>query len=362
MTVFNRKDVDHTKEFMFFGEPCNTARYDKMRYPKIDSYTEQQLSQFWRPEEVSLATDINDFKNKLTATEQRVYVLNLQYQTLLDSVQGRSPNKVFLPIVSLPELETWIETWSFSETIHSRSYTYIIKNVFDDPTKILDDIMRIPEITSRAGMVTKAYEELEYLITQDAAGLPVDMREMKESLFKCMVSVFALEAIRFYVSFACSYSYVERGLMEGNGKIMTLINRDEYLHAGSTHFILTRWLKGLDDPEMTEIARNSSQLIEDVLLDTYKQEVEWIKFLFKDGSIPLLSEDVLIKYLQWLVNKGLSDLGRDSVFDVANNPLPWMDNYTTSHNVQIAPQEAELGNYMEGVIDMNDDLLGLSLD
>lgn len=685
MTVFNRKAVDHTKEHMFFGESCNTARYDKMKYPKIDNFTEQQLSFFWTPQEVSVSTDINDFKNKLSMTEQRIYILNLQYQTLLDSVQGRSPNQVLLPICSLPELETWIETWSFSEclaegtevltqdgwkdlantttqdeclvydldredvffekpkrvveydvdtdmvryrsknpkqfdqlvtpnhrmpvihrdintegkrkkyfkeaifqdykahhlapisgcvrkegegisaierllvaaqadgtvserytgercgsipvwfnltklrkvdrllrlcddagvevvhlsddkrdqskrlkvniplcnisqyrdvksfnwvdlsnvsllfcrefieelshwdshiqkdtsftysttdrsnadvvqaiaamcgksprrvvrsddrkesykdiysinildrsykdgqsiekeyvkykgkvrcletstgafliryngvvsvtgnTIHSRSYTYIIKNVFDNPSEVLDDIMKIPQITDRAGMVTEAYEVLESLIHNDSAS----GRDKKIALFRCMVSVYALEAIRFYVSFACSYSFVERGLMEGNGKIMSLINRDEHLHQGAVHFILTRWLKGLDDPEMTNIAKEFSGDIGRMLMETYNQECEWIDFLFSEGSIPLLNADVLKTYLKFLCDKRMKSLGMKELFGVDVDPLPWMGSYTNAGGTQVAPQEVEISSYKLGSIDMNSGLIGLSLD
>jgi ribonucleoside-diphosphate reductase beta chain len=358
LTVFNKKDVDHTKEPMFFGEPCNTARYDKMKYPKFDSITEQQLSFFWQPQEVALSTDINDFKNKLTPTEQRIYILNLQYQTLLDSVQGRSPNRVLLPIVSLPELETWIETWAFSETVHSRSYTYIIKNIFDNPSEILDNIMRIPQITSRAGMVTKAYEVLEELIHDKTALL----YDKKVALFRCIISIHALEAIRFYVSFACAYSYVERGLMEGNGKIMTLINRDEFLHSGGTHYILTRWLKGLDDPEMTEIAKEYADDITSIILDTYHQECDWIDFLFSEGNIPLLNAEVLKTYLQYLCDNSFKTLGCPTVFGIEKNPLPWLSSYTNAGSTQVAPQEVELSSYKLGSIDMNTSLTGLSLD
>ena len=358
MTVFNRKAVDHTKEHMFFGESCNTARYDKMKYPKIDNFTEQQLSFFWTPQEVSVSTDINDFKNKLSMTEQRIYILNLQYQTLLDSVQGRSPNQVLLPICSLPELETWIETWSFSETIHSRSYTYIIKNVFDNPSEVLDDIMKIPQITDRAGMVTAAYEVLEDLIHNDSAS----MREKKIALFRCMVSVYALEAIRFYVSFACSYSFVERGLMEGNGKIMSLINRDEHLHQGAVHFILTRWIKGLDDPEMTNIAKEFSGDIARMFMETYNQECEWIDFLFSEGSIPLLNADVLKTYLKFLCDKRMKSLGMKELFGVDVDPLPWMGSYTNAGGTQVAPQEVEISSYKLGAIDMNTSLVGISME
>lgn len=674
MSTFNKEKVDHLSQPMFFGEELNTARYDSMKYPKFDDLIQQQLGYFWRPEEVSVSEDIHDFKNKLTPVEKRVFILNLQYQTLLDSVQGRSPNLALLPIVSLPELETWIETWSFSEclaegtevlttdgwkdlgdtttedeclvynlendevffekpkrvveydmdtdlvrykstngkqfdqlvtpnhrmpvvhrdkrsdgtqkryfkeaweqdylshhlapvsgylkgskeitdherflialqadgslssrytgercgtipswfsfrkerkikrlimlcerlgytlteltvnkrdgqrrfkvdiptsvalsktfdwvdlgevssrwceqfleelsewdshkrefsftyssvvksntdkvqaiaslcgkharlavrednrsdsykdvyelnivdrqfkdgqsidkvyekykgkvrcletstgafmiryngvvsvtgnTIHSRSYTYIIKNVFDNPSKILDEIMEIPEITRRAGMVTDAYDDLIDKMYDKS----VPLYDKKLALFKAMVSVYALEAIRFYVSFACTFSFANRGVMEGNGKIMTFIARDEFLHQGATHYILTRWLKGLDDPEMTAIVKEHNYLFKDILTETYKQECEWADFLFCEGSIRGLNLETTKGFLGWITNERYKDLGLEGVI-VENapkdNPIPWIDSYLKSASKQIAPQEAELSSYMGGAIDNSD--------
>jgi len=342
---------------MFFGEELNTARYDVMKYPKIDKFTQQQLAYFWRPEEVDLSSDINDFKNKMNPVEKRLYILNLQYQTLLDSVQGRSPNLAFLPIVSLPELETWIETWAFSEAVHSRSYTHIIRNVFDNPSEILDNVMLIPEITERAGMVTEGYDNLIELNHDKTAS----SHDRGVALFKCMLSVYALEAIRFYVSFACSFSFVERGLMEGNGKVMTLIARDEFLHQGGVHFMLTRWLKGLDDPMMTGIAKDYKHLIGEVILDTYNQECVWADFLFSEGNIKGLNAAVLKEYLGYLTNLRAGDLveGLVLVPDAPKqNPLSWIDSYLESSKRQVAPQEVELSSYMGGSIKVEELDLG----
>lgn len=358
MTIFNDKIVDHTKEYMFFGEPLNTARYDKMKFSKFDHLTEQQLGYFWRPTEIDISKDVNDFQNKMSDVDRRVYIHNLQYQTLLDSIQGRSPSRVFEPICSLPELENWLTTWTFSESVHSRSYTYIIRNVFNDPSKVFDDIMLTPEIMNRASMVTEHYERLEQAINDDL----ISMREKKKLLIRCMFSVHALEAIRFYVSFACSFSFVERGLMEGSGKILKLIARDEYLHQGGTHFIISRWIKGLDDPEMTEIFEEDKEFLVGIILDTYQQECEWAEFLFKDGSIRGLNTTVLQQYLRYLTDKSLTTLGLPASFgDVKENPLPWIDSYLKSSSTQVAPQEVELSSYQIGSIDMNDDLSGITL-
>jgi ribonucleoside-diphosphate reductase beta chain len=350
MTAFNNKQFDHTKQPMFFGEELSVARFDRMRYPKFDNLTEQAHGFFWRPSEVDVSKDRHDFNHKLSENDRRIFVSNLQYQILLDSVQGRSPVQILLPICSLPELEVWIETWSFGETIHSKSYTHIIRNVFNDPSEVFDEILTIPEIIERADSVTESYNELEQLtVDYKATGEVTD--ELRLALFKCMISVFALEAIRFYVSFACSFSFNERGLMEGNSKIIKLIARDEYLHQGATHFIITRWLKGVDDPEMTRIARDNKHLITEILKETAEQEMAWAKHLFQNGAVIGLNEKVLSTYVQFLTDECLTHFELPRLYNVTENPLPWMDKYTRSDNVQISPQETELSSYIVGGLD-----------
>ena len=230
-TVMPLTANDALKEHMFLGQPVNVSRFDKQRHPIFEQLVEKQLSFFWRPEEVDLSRDRADFM-KLPANEQHIFTSNLKYQTLLDSIQGRSPNVVLLPITSIPELETWIETWAFSETIHSRSYTHILRNIFVDPSEVLDSIMITPEILKRAEDISKYYDELYVLIMKyklQADGEieceKVDLREVKKALMKCLVAVNALEGIRFYVSFACSFAFAEHEMMEGNAKIIKLISR-----------------------------------------------------------------------------------------------------------------------------------------
>lgn len=361
MSVFNTNVFDHTKQYMFFGEELGVSRLDTMRYPKFDKLVEQGHGYFWRPSEIDLSKDRIDFQQKMSAVEQRIFTSNLQYQTLLDSVQGRSPVEVLLPICSLPELEAWIETWAFQETIHSRSYTHIIRNVYNNPSEVFDQINIVPEILERAKMVTEAYDELEHLVYKYKLGL-VDKSEMYLPLFKCMVSVYALEAIRFYVSFACSYAFNERGLMEGNCKIIKLINREEFLHQGGTHFILTRWLKNLDDPAMHKVAKDNMHLIPQILKETAEQEKAWGRWLFKDGGMLGLNEKIINAWVEYLTDKSLAELGQETIYGVSQNPLPWMDSYMFSDDVQISPQETELSSYIVGGLDSNLDDFGSDLD
>ena len=240
-SVFDAKNkTHHTKAKMFLdsGGGPGVQRFDVVKYKQFEKLTEKQLGFFWRPEEVDILKDAKDFK-ELTDFEQHIFTSNLKRQILLDSVQGRSPNLALLPVVSVPELETWIETWAFSETIHSRSYTHIIRNVYPDPSKVFDEMLSIKEITECSDAITENYDKL---IEQNQArerGLQsYDEYEHKKALYRCLMSVNILEGVRFYVSFACSWAFAELKKMEGNAKIIKLIARDENVHLASTQQML----------------------------------------------------------------------------------------------------------------------------
>ena len=360
-TTFNQKNTDFMLEPMFFGNPVNVARYDQQKHAIFEKLIEKQISFFWRPEEVDVSKDRMDFQG-LSDAEKHIFISNLKYQTLLDSVQGRSPNIALLPIVSLPELETWIETWSFFETIHSRSYTHILRNLFTDPSNIFEDIVENEEIKRRAADISKYYDDLIFATqlwqtqgegTHEVNGEThvINLRELKKKLYLCMNSVNALEAIRFYVSFACTFAFAERELMEGNSKIIRLIARDENLHLTSTQHVLNLWAKGKDDPEMAEIAKECEQEARDIFLNAVQQEKEWAAFLFNNGSMIGLNEEILCSYVEYIANQRMAAIGLGQPFDVSSNPLPWMNNYLNSDNVQVAPQESEISSYLVGQID-----------
>lgn len=373
--TFNRHQFDATKQCMFLGEPVNVARYDVQRYPFFEKLIEKQLSFFWRPEEIDLSKDRIDF-NQLPKHEQHIFVSNLKYQTLLDSVQGRSPNVALLPVVSIPELETWIETWAFSETIHSRSYTHIIRNIFNDPAEVFDDIVTNEEITKRAISVTEHYDDfIEYSMyfnlfgegthTVNGKTITVNMRELKKKLYLTLTAVNVLEAIRFYVSFACSFAFGERALMEGNAKIIKLIARDEALHLSGTQQMLTLMRDNKDDTEMADIAKECEPLVVDIFRQAAQQEKEWAEYLFSGGSMIGLNADILKDYVEYITNVRLRALGYDKIFDRGNNnPLPWMNAWLNTDNVQVAPQEVEVSSYLTGAVETKidaNDLKGFSL-
>ncbi|GGI90869.1 class Ia ribonucleoside-diphosphate reductase subunit beta [Shewanella gelidii] len=364
-STFCQTANDATKEPMFLGQPVNVARYDQQKYEVFEKLIEKQLSFFWRPEEVDVSRDKIDYAS-LPDHEKHIFISNLKYQTLLDSIQGRSPNIALLPLVSLPELETWIETWSFSETIHSRSYTHIIRNIVNDPSTVFDDIVVNDEILKRAGDIAGYYDDLIQLTQAyhllgegthlvDGKERVVTIRELKKSLYLCMMSVNALEAIRFYVSFACSFAFAERNLMEGNAKIIRLIARDEALHLNSTQHILTIMQGGSDDPEMAEVAIECQQEAYDLFVKAAEQEKEWASYLFKDGSMIGLNEQILVQYVEYLTNERMKAVNLPLPYPEQSNPLPWMKNWLESDAVQVAPQEVEVSSYLVGQIDASVD-------
>lgn len=364
-TTFNQVPNNALQEPMFLGNSVNVSRYDQQRYIAFEKLIEKQLSFFWRPEEVDVSRDRADWQS-LTDSEKHIFISNLKYQTLLDSMAARSVNAVLLPLVSLPEVETWVETWAFSETIHSRSYTHILRNLFTEPGEIFDDIIVNPAILKRASSIAKYFDDV-ILTTQllqsqgegtyevEGKEIEVNTRKLKERLYLAVCSVNALEAIRFYVSFACSFAFAERELLEGNAKIIKLIARDEALHLTGTQHILNNWRSGNDDPEMKLITEELHDQGLKIFLDVVEQEKEWAQYLFKDGSMIGLNAEILNQYIEYISNQRLSAIGFEAPFDIKSNPLPWMNAYLVSDNVQVAPQETEISSYLVGQVDSSVD-------
>lgn len=366
-SIFSKNPNNALKEPMFFGQPVNVARYDQQKFEVFEKLIEKQLSFFWRPEEIDLSRDRIDYAN-LPDHEKHIFISNLKYQILLDSIQGRSPNVALLPLVSIPELETWIETWSFSETIHSRSYTHIIRNIVNDPSIVFDDIVQNEYIIARAEDIACYYDDLiEYTQYYNLLGegmhhikgkmIDVSLRELKKKLYLCLMCVNVLEAIRFYVSFACSFAFAERELMEGNAKIIKLIARDEALHLTSTQHMLNLMRAGVDDAEMADIAAELEQDCFELFKKAAEQEKEWANYLFKDGSMVGLNKEILNQYVEYITNLRMQAVGLQPAFDNAFlNPIPWINTWLSSDNVQVAPQEVEISSYLIGQVDSNVDL------
>ena len=346
-TVFNRNEVDFTKQPMFFGEDQNTQRYDQFRYPEMDKLNQRMLGYFWRPEEISLQKDRADYQT-FRPEQKHIFTANLKYQTLLDSVQGRGPCLSFLPYCSIPELEGCIITWDFMETIHSRSYTYIMKNVYADPSEVFDTILNDDEIVKRAISVTENYDRFSE-IAQDYFVKGVgDLDEVKRQLYLAMVNVNIFEGLRFYVSFACTFAFGELKLMEGSAKIISFIARDEATHLNLSTQIIKNWHN--NDGEMKKIADSCKDKVVEMYKLCVEEEKAWAKHLMKDGSIIGLNEKLLGDYVEFVANKRIKAIGFDPMFDrPANaNPLPWTQHWLSSAGLQVAPQETEVESYIIG--------------
>ncbi|URJ24316.1 ribonucleotide-diphosphate reductase subunit beta [Candidatus Blochmanniella camponoti] len=364
-TTFSQNKNNQLLEPMFLGQPVNIARFDQQKHSIFEKLIEKQLSFFWRPEEIDISKDRIDFQS-LPNHEKHIFISNLKYQTLLDSIQGRSPNIALLPLISIPELEIWVETWSFFETIHSRSYTHIIRNIVNHPSLIFDDIISNKEILKRAKDISTYYDNLIELTSYyhilgpgihqiNNNTVAVNLHELKKKLYLCLISVNVLEAIRFYVSFACSFAFAERELMEGNAKIIRLIARDEALHLNATQHILNLMRSGSDDPEMADISTECQQESYALFLMAAEQEKNWANYLFKDGSMIGLNKDILCQYIEYITNIRMQAIGLGTPFNTKSNVIPWINSWLSSDNVQVAPQEVEASSYLVGQIDPNID-------
>jgi len=362
MTVFNTEQVNTKKQPMFFGQPLGVQRYDSYKYPVFDKLTTQQLGYFWRPEEVSLQKDRGDY-HTLRPEQKHIYTSNLKYQIMLDSIQGRGPGMAFIPYCSLPELEACMEVWGFMEMIHSRSYTYIIKNVYSDPSEVFDKIVTDERILERASSVTEAYDDFiqasqQYGVSDtwlhNLEGVPYakeTINDVKRKLYRAIANVNILEGIRFYVSFACSFAFGELKLMEGSAKIISLIARDENQHLAITQNILNKWRDG-DDPVMKQIMKEEEEWTYKMFDRAVNEEKKWADYLFKDGSMIGLNDKLLQQYVEWIANRRLKAIGLKPQYDIAanNNPLPWTQHWISSKGLQVAPQETEVESYVVGGI------------
>ena len=365
MTVFNTEQVNTKKQPMFFGKPLGVQRYDSYKYPVFDKLTTQQLGYFWRPEEVSLQKDRGDYQT-LRPEQKHIYTSNLKYQIMLDSIQGRGPGMAFIPYCSLPELEACMEVWGFMEMIHSRSYTYIIKNVYSDPSEVFDKIVSDERILERASSVTEAYDDFirsahqwdtGKMWSDDFRGSPTaewEIKDVKRKLYRAMANVNILEGIRFYVSFACSFAFGELKLMEGSAKIISLIARDENQHLAITQNILNKWRAG-DDPEMKQIMKEEEEWTYKAFDRAVNEEKRWADYLFKDGSMIGLNDKLLQQYVEWVANRRLKAIGLKPQYDIAakNNPLPWTQHWISSKGLQVEPQETEVESYVVGGIEQD---------
>lgn len=333
-TVLNRNIISHRDQPLFLGEDLSLQRYDNPKHKVFLDLFNKQLEFFWRPEEISIAKDRNDFQ-ALQEHEKFIFTSNLKFQTMLDSVISRGANTL-LEYVSNPELEACINVWQMFETIHSYAYTYIIQNVYPNPSEILDSILEDQEILKRAETVTRDYDLLK-----------VCGDDVKRQIYLTLVSINILEAVRFYVSFVCAFAFGENKTMIGNADIIKLIKRDEGTHLQITQSILNI-LRSDPSEGFQDTIKECEVFAVQMFAEAAEEEKAWANYLFSKGSLRGLNANILHGYIEWLCNNRMKNIGLPELFPGAkNNIRGWIDNWFGSENqfVQVAPQESEIISY-----------------
>ena len=327
---------------MFFGESLGIQQYLNFTHQYFDKNAKQQMSYFWQPQEVSLSKDIGEWK-ELPDEQKNIFTNTLKFQILLDSVQARGPTTAFAPYCSLPELESAINCWGFFEGIHSRSYTYIIKNLYSNPEEIFDSIYDNEYLLKRIRTSHVYYDQFISYPT-------------KTNLVLAMINVFILEGLRFYTSFAIAFAFGENQVLEGTAKIISLIARDEALHLALTQKIINLWRKDQNETEFKAIIDENKDAIKSMFTSAVKEEHEWCDYLFDKRSIIGLNGLLCKEYINWIAENRAKKIGLNLKFNgFKKNPLPWMDNWLNSKQLQVAPQETSLETYVVGNIVMDDD-------
>lgn len=352
---------------LFLDGELGITRFDNPKYRWLKKFWLDQSSYFWKPEEINLTKDSTDFKSLLDH-EKRIFLSNLKYQILLDSVQSVSPGQALKPFVSDSMLGQWITAWEYFESIHAYSYSYIIQQVFGNATPIFDSIVLDEEIVARANPLISNYEKLVNLVPKvkyDEKGellLSVEeKREMMKTLYLTLVSVYCLEGIRFYLSFACSFIFAENKKMEGNAKIITLIAKDEALHFNLVKHIINLLQEGKEGEEWVEVIKDCNEDVVKLFSEVQEQETRWAEYLFKDGPLLGFNYEVACEYLKYLVNDRAREIGYN-LGEKVKNPLAWIRSYLDSSVRQVSPQETEITSYRIGELNVSTDLNDLDLD
>ena len=342
------KSIDFKEEPIFLGKGKNIQRYDEPKHKFFYDLGQRMDSVFWKPAEISLLKDKLDYE-KLQDFEKHIFDSNLKRQILLDSIQGRSIQQTFGRVVTNPEVEYAFERQQFQETNHSDAYSYVLRNVYENPDEVLGSIVNNELISKHAKNINKHYERLYNLISRSEVLDDVSDYDMKEAIYLALISMNILEGIRFYVSFACTFAFAENKRMEGNAKELTLIARDENQHLALTQKLINILRK--DEGEgFLEVIANNADTVQGMYLDAVEDEKEWARYLFKDGSILGLNTEIIGRYMEYITNQRLQAIGLDKIYNIHQNPLPWIDSYLGNSKVEVLPQETEISSYVIGTI------------
>ena len=343
------KQTDYLKRRMFLDGAVTVQRFEEVKYPKIAKYEETARGFFWVPEEITLTKDKIDHKDSSEAVKH-IFTSNLLRQTALDSIQGRAPSQVFSPVISLPELEALVSNWSFFETnIHSKSYSHIIRNVYGVPKEEFNKIHDTKEIVDMAANVGRYYEKLHHLNCEKELGNSVKESEHIAAIWLALNASYALEALRFMVSFATSLAMVENRIYIGNGNIISLILQDELLHTEWTAYLINQVVK--EDPRFARAKQECEQEVYNMYMEVIKEEKDWAEYLFSKGVVIGLNSEILKDFVDWTAFNRLKDIGIKYLDNhPKTSPIPWFNKHVNINKKQTALQENESTNYVIGVM------------
>jgi len=343
--------TDYLSRKMFLDEagPVTIQRFEEVKYPKIANFETTARGFFWVPEEVSLTKDAADFKDASEAVKH-IFTSNLLRQTALDSLQGRGPSQVFAPVISLPELEALVYNWTFFETnIHSRSYSHIIRNIYNVPKEVFNTIHDTQEIVEMASSVGDYYDALHQVNCRKELGLEVTEKEHIKAIYMALHASYALEAFRFMVSFATSLAMVENRIFMGNGNIISLILQDELLHKGWTAYLINQVVK--EDPRFAAVKAECEAEVYALYMDVIREEKAWAHYLFKKGPVIGLNANILCDFVDYTARGALLDIGiKYQASAPKTTPIPWFNKHTDTSKKQTALQESESTSYVIGVM------------
>jgi len=337
------------KMFLDPAGPVTIQRFEEVKYKKISDYETTGRGFFWVPEEVSLTKDAQDFKEASDAIKH-IFTSNLLRQTALDSLQGRAPSQIFTPVVSLPEMEALVYCWTFFETnIHSRSYSHIIRNIYNVPKEVFNTIHDTQQIVDMASSIGEYYEKLHIINCKKELGHKIDEMEHVKAIYLALHASYGLEAFRFMVSFATSLAMVENKIFIGNGNIISLILQDELLHKGWTAYIINQVVK--EDPRFAQAAKECEQEVLQIYKDVISEEKIWADYLFQKGPVIGLNANILKEFVDFTANQALKEIGiKYWNPSPKTTPIPWFNKHSDTSKKQTALQENESTNYVIGVM------------
>ena len=347
--LHTKTDYLNRKMFLDPAGPVTIQRFEEVKYKKIADFEATARGFFWQPEEISLTKDSNDFKDASDAVKH-IFTSNLLRQTALDSLQGRAPSQVFMPVVSLPELEALIYNWTFFETnIHSKSYSHIIRNIYNVPKDVFNTIHDTKEIIDMASSVGNYYDALHQINCRKELGEKINERTHIKAIWMALHASYALEAFRFMVSFATSLAMVENKIFIGNGNIISLILQDELLHKGWTAYLINQVVK--EDPRFAEAKAECEQEVYQLYMDVIREEKEWADYLLNKGPVIGLNASILKDFVEYTAVGALKDIGiKYQTPAPKTTPIPWFNKHVNTSNKQTALQENESTNYVIGVM------------